>query len=500
MWAIRAAPAPTTRRAALGVAAVALAGAVWAPLLGNFFRADDFVHLLAIANGEPLRFLLGQTGGHAYLARNAVFWASTWAFGPHPAPFFATVLATHLVNVALVFALVARLAASARLAFLVAALWGTMPLNEGTLGWYSVYGQVLLTTVVLGLLLRVTGRARHGAAVPLAEVAIWYATMLLATTLFGVGIGMAIVLPVAITLVLPAGRLPAPARRLLFTLPLAVVGLYVVLSWLSRLTGEPVGALQAYTLRHGLGWPPILMLVRLLASGIADLLGSFWCLGGACAAAPALVAAYVGLVGATLLLSPASRQRAITALALLAVAGYGMIALGRGALGIPASEPRYHYAGTALLALVLGAAAGGVAARLPGGRRADLVVAAVVALGALAFFRSGWRIDHFAVDRDVTTRALATIQAAIDAAPPGQPVYIRNRPYRTPSGIIILRDFPGWAGLFAIFQPGNVVRGHRVFFVARDAAELALARPGTRLGELLVAAPGATPAASGARR
>src|SRR5262249_60845504 len=114
--------------------------------------ADDFLNLYHIVEDPLPQYLVTPNGGHVLLARNAVFYASWHLFGAHPAYYFWTVLLTHLVNVALAFRVIRALAGSDLLASFGAALWGTSPLSQGTLGWYAVYGQVLVATAVLLIL------------------------------------------------------------------------------------------------------------------------------------------------------------------------------------------------------------------------------------------------------------------------------------------------------------------------------------------------------------
>jgi hypothetical protein len=73
------------------------------------------------------------------------------------------------------------------------------------------------------------------------------------------------------------------------------------------------------------------------------------------------------------------------------------------------------------------------------------------------------------------------IHEAVAAAPPGTTVTIQNRPFH---GAILLRSFPGWAGLFVIEFPTNVVDGRPVRFVARDDDAPAQQRGG-RIAALL---------------
>src|SRR5262249_35288723 len=144
------------------LAAVVLAAAVFGSITANYFHADDFNHLQSIANYPTLRWICQPKAGHLYMVRNALFSLSYAVFGAEPAAFFWSVLLTHLVNVGLLFAVINQLTQSKRLAFVGATAWGISPVNEGTLGWYSVYGQVIAATFVLVVLLRLARRFADG--------------------------------------------------------------------------------------------------------------------------------------------------------------------------------------------------------------------------------------------------------------------------------------------------------------------------------------------------
>src|SRR5262249_130424 len=101
---------------------------------------------------------------------------------------------------------------SARLACFGAALWGILPVQEGTLGWYSVYGHALVATctlLVLWGLVRATNGAPTSRWAPLG----WTLLLLAGATSFGVGIGVAFAMPLVVWCLLP----PAPLRRRTFT-------------------------------------------------------------------------------------------------------------------------------------------------------------------------------------------------------------------------------------------------------------------------------------------
>src|SRR5262245_41085739 len=124
------------RRAAVAaMAAAAVAAAVaYRGVLGAYFWNDDFVWLFLLHDRGLGEDLLTPLGGHALLARNAVIALLDRLAGLDPRPWFATVLATHALNAALV-ARVAWLASGrSAVAAAVAIAWGTCPLAAETLG------------------------------------------------------------------------------------------------------------------------------------------------------------------------------------------------------------------------------------------------------------------------------------------------------------------------------------------------------------------------------
>src|SRR5262245_13102587 len=128
---------------------IAFSAGVYGPILGNFFFADDFLNLYRIANLPLLEYVLTPHGGHVLVVRIASFWLFRAVFGLRPELFFAAVLCTHLLNVGLLFLAARALTGSALLACAAATAWGGAPLHQGTLGWYSVYGQVVSATALL---------------------------------------------------------------------------------------------------------------------------------------------------------------------------------------------------------------------------------------------------------------------------------------------------------------------------------------------------------------
>jgi hypothetical protein len=91
------------------------------------------------------------------------------------------------------------------------------------------------------------------------------------------------------------------------------------------------------------------------------------------------------------------------------------------------------------------------------------------------------------------------MRSQIEAAAPGSDVYLLNHDLQAVGPMFIpRREFPGWAGLFVIFFPSNVVSGRRVYFVEPDDVLREQLAHGRRAASLFVApvSMGAPPATS----
>ena len=130
-------------------------GVAYAHLVGNYFWADDFYYLYLMNDRRPVEFLLTPHGGHVQPLRNLVFGFFHWLFGVSAAAPLRRRAPTHLVNAADALRAPAARDGQRRLACFGALLWAASPLNEGSLGWFSVYGHVLVATFLLWVMLRV---------------------------------------------------------------------------------------------------------------------------------------------------------------------------------------------------------------------------------------------------------------------------------------------------------------------------------------------------------
>jgi hypothetical protein len=483
-----------------------LAALVYAPILGNYFFGDDLLNLYSIVNKGLVEFLITPYGNHILMTRNAIYALCFQLFGTDTRWYFVSMLVTHLINVALLFRVIRHLTRSPRLACLGATLWGTCPLSEGALGWYAVYGHVLVTTIFLWLFLQLIliGEGKPpGRSAPW----VWALLLLAASTSFGVGIAVTLVFPLVARLILP----PTPQRGRLVAVAigvaLVVVGLYFGLHRLAAdlYDAGRTGPSQVALLFANLGRYArvALLFLNLVGFGVSNLL-----LGSLAAWAPygsALSIAALALYGAALVAvlarGTAALRRYLVATLLVGVACYAVIAAGRvvyfnnlSALLLQAT--RYHYLASLPFAVGLCLVLSQLQAWRPLGRStANAIVAAWIAATAIGFFAAGRRIDNHDTERRLASEAVARIQSQIDAAAPGQDVFIENRPF-TGVGPFLIKNpkvYPGLAALFVVFFPDNTVDGRRIFFVVPDDSVRAAAARGRRTGSLMVAA--AAPAA-----
>ncbi|MBX3026815.1 hypothetical protein KF840_18055 [bacterium] len=457
------------RLALLWVVPMLLALLVWAPLVDNQFFGDDFVILFHLRDRSPFEFLLRPHGWHLYGTTGAVFLVADALFGPQPRPLFWLVLCTHVVNVGLLFAVIRRLAGSDRLACLGAVLWGTSPVLEAALGWLAVYGQVLVATATFCLLwhlARLADGARASAWAPVG----WALLLLAAVTSFGVGIGIALAMPLAAWLILPPGPTRRAAVPTMAGVALATVATYVVISRYVALRGSGgYGFLASMDF-----WTPTMGFVAHLfgyATGRA-LTGTL----APAAPYPGPAAALLAGAGAALLVAalargPRALRRRTMAVLIVAAGGYGLIAAGRaiflGGGAAAGRVNRYHYLGLALVVTALCIAGSAVTARWRVPQRLrDGALALAIGVLVVAWARSAPRIDHHDDVARQAQAALRSIDRVIDAVPPGDSVFVSNSPFAGLGPLYTAKTvFPGWAGLFVIYHPDNTVRGRPVYFI-----------------------------------
>jgi hypothetical protein len=485
-------------RILLAFVPVAFAALVYHPIADNYFYADDFPNLFLIEDAPVWEYLLKPHGGHILFTRNFVFWTTAKLFGPAPASFFWPVLLTHLLNTWLLFRVIERFTASPLAACFGATLWATSPVHQETLGWYSVFGHVLVGTVLLVILHRAARIAAGEKSLTWPLSFVWLLLALLAATCFGTGIGIAMALPVVAAVLIPPGhghpvRL-APLLALLVIVPLLYLGLleaYVALS------GQRYPTTGILTSALSLWDRAALMLLRLVGYASSRFPFGFFDLPSSFPGATSTAVVYV-FWGSILWLvwrSPAAR-RPVVACVVLLVAVYGTVAAGRAqyfegevAETFLVQQGRYHYVAFMLVGVLLCLVLAEIGSRLrlrPAVGAAALACWLAVAAGA--FVRFGPTIDHHDDTRAEVDRVLAEIRRKAEESPPGRPVFITNRYFDpVPAFLIRFEDFPGWAGVFVVFEAQNTIAGRRVYFMQRFPRVRDKLKRGRRMADLIVA-------------
>jgi len=501
----------------LGAALLASAVAQW-PALESELQNDDFLFFYQAAHLPLSEFLLKTHGGHLLMTRNAFYLAFSHAFGLEPWPYFAVSLASHLVNVALAFALLFRLTRSASLAGFAAALWGMAPAAQVTVNWVSVYGNLLVMTFLWPVLIGLVGYAqRRRPPTPLA-LASWALLLLAGATCFGPGVAAGLVIAPVAWLLLPAECRPVRTALWLGSVAIVLVVAYAILR-----PPATFGALEASTAAARVGVEAFL---ALWAYGLAALLlGPLVTVGDDGIALGPLqgfsleqlvpVLGAVGLAGLVMgawayrVASP-ERRRQMLAFALLTSAMYGLIALGRTpalvAFSRPpewlATTPRYHYAALASIAVSVAfvlAEAGKrfswIADGAPLVRRwlppaaALLWMAAAAIPCAMAARTIDFKFDPWS--RRALDQARAAFAREIEATAPGADVYIENTGFAAlgmMAPLIPRIEFPGTAAVYVFLNPEGAPGDRRVYFVESDAelVRAVRAQPETRMAHLLV--------------
>jgi hypothetical protein len=489
--------------AALAAAGAALAAVVvYREVLRGYFWHDDFSWLYVLHDGSLWEFLITPMGGHTLVARNALIALLDTVAGIDPRPWFATVLLTHALNVALLARLVFLLTGRAVLAGVGALAWGICPAASETLAWYAVYGQAAAVTCLLLGLGRVAVRVRQDAPLAgrdLIVVAGWFA---LSSLFFGTALAIVLAWPLAAALLVPGGVTGSTRGRVLAVSAVVCV-LYGALQLLGWRTYETqVVPLQLLVWLGRRWWPAVVALAQLLRVGVTSLvLGTWWTPGPRSDVVSWITLALTAIVWAVAVRRAPSRLRAtLLAFGLFAVAIYGLIAVGRGPLaGLLfrqtsaqlAAVPRYHYAPQAFLAVGLCAVLSALAPRrLP--RGGELLALAWGALLIAGQVRHGVHVDLHEDSRAEVEHALGALRAGIAATPRGETAYVPNAAVDVFGWLPNTVDEPpGIAALFVITSATDTVDGRLIRFVEPNPlVREHTRRRGGRTAGLLVAPPG----------
>lgn len=485
--------------ALVAILAAVASVAVYREVLDSYFWNDDFVWMYLLRDRSLAEVLFTPIGGHTLVARNALFALVLAAFGLDPRPYFATVLATHAVNVLLVCRLVWLLTGNVALAGLGALAWGTCPAASETLAWYSVYGQIAALTCLLAMFCHIARRARASGRLTARDLVVAGAWLGLASVFFGSAIAVAIVFPFTVALLFP-GMLAIPgARRGVLTLSAFVLFVHGALLLLaSRVYSVP--SVHADALRWLIHNPGVACatFVHLVRVGVTSLmLGAWWSTadGSHVVSWIVLVVVCIAWPGTLRIASHLARGR-ILAFTLLALSSYALVALSRGPMAgffhTTATQLgatlRYHYTAQAFLVVAFGVALDVLGSQLRPWARAALAAVPACVLVAGHVLRIV-PIDVHADSRSEVAHAMKTLRARTAAAPAGEVVYVDNEPLAAFGWMPnIPVPLPGLAALFVIVSPSGEIDGRRVRFVEHNPVVYRqfIARSDSRLAALLI--------------
>jgi hypothetical protein len=504
----------------LCVLPVALVALVQYPVLWGSFYVDDYLNLYDAIHNGPLEFILRIHGGHSLIVRNALFYLTHQLFGLDPLPYLLTALAIHLANVALLQRVLRHFTASPLLAALGATLWGVSPVAFGVIGWYSAACHAMLTTLLLWVLGDLARASYEESEIGRGTAIRWCLLLLAGASTFGIGIGAAMVFPLVVFLLLPAGSSRRRTTLVVGSLAAVVPVLYLAQEHAMEVV---VGAPNDPVLRLGFSmalsqsFRVLRSLVDFSSYGLASLLLGPWVtttetgvvVGGPFGVHSAtwvmelahglFVVFGVALAG-FVWKGPKQQRRPIAAVVLLCVVSYGCIVVGRLFLyqASPAfgMQPRYHYLGPLLLGILVSFLVGwlGRSLGLPSRARIAAAMAFLVVWAAVSC-RSVHDISAVLYVQGIHEFAQANsyLKRSIERAPPGSAVFINNRQPFSHGAFKVLwqRDparFPGLAAVFVILYPDDVVAGRKVYFVEKDPERLEAMRrrPHSRISRLVV--------------
>jgi hypothetical protein len=467
------------------VVAILMAAAcvVHARVLGATFIGDDFRHLFESEALPFGRFLLRTNAGHFMAVHNVLFVALHETAHVHALPYYALELLTHLANVALFYKVLRRFGCPIELTAIVVFLWGTAPIHQGTMRWFSVYQAVLATTTTLVALLALGNAVRARRPMRLAELATAAAALWIGAATVGGATAIALCFPAVAWLVLPPAA--SPTRTALLLAPVALVG-FIVPRLIAETTAPVVptvlplfGALVSYGTSALIAAP----LFTVTQAGVG-LLGSL------SLDVPITAGAVIGsgifvMIVLALARGDWQERRLVAGTFILGATQYAAVAVARSfwayTKSIPwmATRDRYHYSQGLLMALGVAVALRHL--RIPSietkpQRLAAIFSAAALVLLDAATARHANGLSEGAV-RDYSASLSITIRDAVRRQPPGADVYIRNDDF-SPIAIDVAMglarwQFPGIGGYWVIDLGTAPFEGHRVRFVEGNVQAVA---------------------------
>src|SRR5262249_22320447 len=251
---------------------------------------------------------------------------------------------------------------------------------------------------------------------------------------FGTGIGAAVAFPLVAFILLPASRVRRRTVLAFSLVALSLPILYLAAYRAARFYAAPDSGDLDVALVGLQVWRPLaLATVQLAAYGLSSLIaGPFrYPLAFPNPAVYGVAALALGAAASAFALTGERDRRELLAALVLALACYGIIAVGRVSVFMMIAAARYHYAAALPLcsALIVTLAVFGERRPLPPTWRGPILALALAAVVAPNLTAARPIDDHRAA-RAAAAQAVATIREQVNAAAPGADVYIQNQPFR----------------------------------------------------------------------
>lgn len=472
----RSSPAEGRIMAALVLAALV----VHARVVGAAFTGDDFLHFFE-SEALPFRqFLLRPNGDQFMLVHNVLFVLLHETIRLRSAPYYVLELATHLVNVALFYKLLRRIDCSIELSALVTFLWGTAPVHQGTMRWFSVYQAVLATATTLAALLLLARAVAERRPMRTKEIVTTALVLWVGAATVGGATAVALLFPAVAWLTLPDEA--ARARTAAIFVPIGLVGFVVprLLAGNAPIVPANVPGLLAALVSYGTGAIVAGPMLTVTDEGIGFL--GHRSLEVPIAAGAMAGVALLALVVIAFVRGDARERRFIVGMFLLAGAQYGAVAVARSWFAEMhpvtwlATRDRYHYCQGLLLCLGVAAALRRTPLPKPGPtiiRRIVLPAAAgLVLLDALTAEHAN--ADGENASREYAASLSASIRGAARGLPKNADLYLYNDDFKPVWNVGMQSwQFPGIGAYWFIQNGPAPFEGHQIRFVERNTRTVA---------------------------
>ncbi|MGA2526744.1 MAG: hypothetical protein ABSF79_09040 [Smithellaceae bacterium] len=477
-------------------------------LLSAFFYQDDFLHFYQISNWNPLGFIFSSRGGHLYIFRNLIFYCMFKLFGVNSIAYFSTVLLTHVGSAYILYKIIHLLTDKPSLAAAGMMIWGICPVNYGALGWYSVYGHVLVGFFFL-LFLYDLLRVEKGKISYSIQIAIrWSIYLFLMAASFGTGLVIAFLSPVAIVVILWNNEKKWKIAASILPVIAAILLLFIFKDSIYYYFSGEVSNIKPVVLSVALSNYKIIleMFIRMCAYGIYCMAAFPMLFFFSTTEYPAIaifISIPVVILFIVLFLRSQEYRRHYAVLSMFFLGLIGLTAYARAWLynvfGVPmisaSITPRYYYVILIVAVLILALMADELSDIFP--KIAKVIVPSVLIVIILSVFPS----MNLAPKIDISNTSvnekksyyntITDIEKTIRAYPEGSSVFIDNK-INDQIPIFGASDtgFPGKAAVFTITYPNNTVEGRRVYFVEKDCrvAEKNIEKKKWRISSLIVSA------------